>query len=249
MTKINLLFLIFSLWIAACTPKITAKKEGQSTILENVNVSIGHVQEHSWKVGRHFEYNISKQLTVVMKFPAFDPIVLHELKTQYGLNSWLVRVTFVREDVKQELGVISANIVHENVDRYGHDSQQAKGLAFNLTYSAFAISERFRHFHCPAFSHNKKIHEYIISGNETAKTWTIANPIPYTDKVITAELTPTMFNIGETMKGIFVIEVALFNSLSKQIIAPFMIVPQGLIIKNEDSINLKGCEGIHEENH
>lgn len=240
------IFLTLLLGLSGCTKKIEVHKDGASTRLSAVTWKVSKLLEGTWKVGKTLRDIVSRSLTVIIDLPSIDSDDEAYLAKTHGVDSWLIKVTQVnRSSSRIELGTLHVPFRSSNKGRSG--GLAVKSASFALTYAASAMSERFRRFHCPAFSHNKRLDDYKVEGNEEPLEIVVMPGSSYDQKLKVNELVPTMFNIGHTMIGEYRIEIALLNTASKKLYSSFKELPFYIKVLSEESVNLDGCGGVHEE--
>src|SRR5690606_15712430 len=126
-------------------------------------------------------------------------------------------------------------------------STTATRVAVKIYYAAAYASERFRNFKCPAFGHNKRINDMdIVGGNEEFEIH-LGQASSYGEKPQLVELNPSSFNGGNSLVGEYWIEIAPYDSQNRLIHAPFKKIPSHLVIKSEDIVHVKSCEGVKME--
>lgn len=240
------IFLTLLLGLSACTKKMEVHKDGASTRLSKVTWKVSKLLEGTWKVGRTLRDVVSRSLTVILDLPLIDDDDEEYLLKTYGIDSWLIKVTQINSSTSGiELGTLHVPFRGMNKGRAG--GLQVKSASFALTYAASAMSERFRRFNCPAFSHNKRLDDYKVEGNEDPIEIVVMPGRNYDEKLKANELVPTMFNIGHTMIGEYRIEVALLNTGERKFYSSFKELPFRIKVSTEDSVELDGCSGVHEE--
>jgi hypothetical protein len=168
------------------------------------------------------------------------------LKKAFGIDAWLVRIIQANlQGSRIELITLFAPFKGMQKGRAGN--RPVKAISFSLTYAAWAISERFRRFQCPAFSHDRRLDEWELMGENTLTEFPVAYAGGFNEKLTISELVPTALNIGNTMVGDYYFEVALFSSTKKQIYSSFVRLPQHLRVRTEKTVSIDGCAGVHSE--
>jgi hypothetical protein len=218
------------------------------TLVQDVQMEITHLNEIDWFVGKRKEEKITQSITFYVNMPKVQEDDLRYLMEEKGIDAWIVRLIMVRAGKTQDLG--SLYTLFQPVSR-GRRSTVAAGPATSVTikiyYAAAYASERFRAFRCPAFEHNKKISSMQINGEDTPFEISIQGGVPYLEKSQLIELTPSSFNGGHTLIGEYFLEIAPYSSKNKQIFSGFKRLPMWVQVKEEESVSIPSCAGIHPE--
>ena len=242
----KLLCLSVLLSLVACSKESVLLRDGVGVRLTEAQWGVSSLSEAKWKVGKHLSNTISKNLNMVLALPKIDSDDVMFLQTTYGVDAWLVKIIQSNAlSSHMELVTIYAPFRVRQSGRAG--GLLMKSLSFNFTYAAAAISERFRRFNCPAFSHDKRLDKWEIVGEEKPIEILVRPEARFDERLKLSELVPTTLNVGNTMVGDYYIEVALFNTAQKQTYSSFQRLPFHLKVLSEDSIVVDGCAGVHEE--
>lgn len=240
------IFLTAALGLSGCTKKTSVNKEGASTHLSDVQWRVAKLSEVTWKVGRTLRDIVTRNLTVVVELPPFAQEDEEFLAKTYGIDSWLVRITQITAaSARIELGTL--HVPFRGVTKGRGGGLPVRSVSFSLTYAAAAMSERFRRFNCPAFSHDRRLGDYDVIGDEKPIEIIIVPAGTYSEKLKPNELVPTTYNIGHTMVGEYAVEVALLNSNEKKMYSQFQELPFHIKVHNEKTETVEGCAGVHEE--
>lgn len=242
----KLLYFSVLLGLAGCSKESVLLRDGVGVRLTEAQWGVSSLSEAKWKVGKHLSNTVSKNLNLVLSLPKIDGDDVMFLQTTYGVDAWLVKIIQSNAlSSNMELVTIYAPFRVRQSGRSG--GLLMKSLSFNFTYAAAAISERFRRFNCPAFSHDKRLNKWEIVGEEKPIEILVRPEARFDERLKLSELVPTTLNVGNTMVGDFYIEVALFNTAQKQTYSSFQRLPFHLKVLSEDSIVVDGCAGVHEE--
>jgi hypothetical protein len=232
--------------LAGCSKESVLLRDGVGIRLTEAQWGISSMTEVKWKVGKNFSNTISKNLNLVLSLPRIDSDDVMFLQTTYGIDAWLVKIIQSNSlSSRMELVIIYAPFRVQRNGRAG--GRMMESLSFNFTYAAAAISERFRRFNCPAFSHDKRLKKWEIIGEEKPLEILVRPDAHFDEKLKLSELVPATLNVGNSMIGEYYIEVALFNTAQKQLYSSFQRLPFNIKVFSEDSIVVDGCAGVHEE--
>lgn len=238
--------LIVLIGLLGCTKKTVVSQESGGTRLSQLEWKLGKLNEVTWKVGKTLRDIVTRNLTVVLETPKLAEDDEEYLRKTYGVDSWIVRVTHQNPSLgKIELGSLH---VPFRGDSHGRGSgMPVKAVAFSLTYAAAAMSERFRGFNCPAFSHDKRLDDYEMTGEQTPIEMVVQAGPSFQEKLQKNELVPMTYNVGHSMLGTFEFEVALFNTVDSRLYSSYKILPFGLKVDTEETVKIDGCAGVHQE--
>lgn len=242
----DVICLTLLLGLAGCTKKAVLQRDGVGVRLSEVRWPAPTMTEGTWKVGRTYRNMVSKSLNVVLTIPRLESDDVDYLQKTYQLDAWLIRVIQSNaQGARIELTTLYAPFMAQQKGRASN--LPVKAISFSLTYAAWAISERFRRFQCPAFSHDRRLDSWEVVGDETLLEFPISMAGRFDEKLVMSELVPTSLNIGNSMVGDYYFEVALFSSSQKQIYSPFIRLPQLVRVASEKTATVDGCAGIHSE--
>ncbi len=242
----NVICLTAALSLWGCSEKAELNKSGVGVRLNNAEWQIDSPSEGIWKVGHLYRDTVSKSLTVVVHLPLLSQDDAEFLRTTYGIDAWVARVVQVTSSgSRMELAQLFIPFYAPQRGRTSH--LPVKAVSFALTYAASAISERFRRFQCPAFSHDRRLKDWNVIGEPVPMEFQIAPSGRYTEKLAISELVPTQLNIGNSMVGDYYLEVALFNNKERLLFSTFQQLPQHLKVISESTVSISGCAGVHQE--
>jgi hypothetical protein len=217
-----------------------------SPSLKDVHWEISSLNEGTWAVGSILRDVVSKNLTAVLKIPVLDENDLEAIEKNYAVDSWLVKVIHkTKHGQRHHLATIFAPFRSRMQKNFSEN--QTKSIAFSLTYAAWATSERFRQFQCPAFSHRYRLKDFSVVDSEAVMEFNISSIGKFTESYIVTELVPPKITIAQSMVGDFYLEAALFNSKTKTLYSSFQQLPVHLIVREEKVVSVSGCEGVKQE--
>ena len=211
-----------------------------------------HIKEASdmpWHVGNDRDITISKGIQVKISFPALEREDLAYLAKIQGINAWVVRVS--RTTPTRPAEVLGMFYVPLLVPRGRKQltsvfrAKQIENAFFNVYYSAAAISKRFENSHCPVFNHSKYLEDVKIV-REAATTSTIAintaERESFSQKVEKFGYRPIVFNGGGSVKGRYVVDIALYNFKTKMKQSSFIRLPETVDVSFEGTKVINECE-------
>ena len=240
------LLLIALVGFGGCTPKATLHKDGVSMQLSDVRWKVSKMVEGTWRVGKLSRDVVGRNLTVILELPRIDDEDENHLRTEQGVDAWIIRVVQQNATASRiELGILYVPFRGTVKDR-GMGSP-VRSVSFALTYAAAAMSERFRRFQCPAFSHDKLLDDYDVEGQEDPVEITLRPPTRFDERVHKSDLVPNSLNVGHTMVGQYTFEIALYGSAQKVLRSAFQPLPFHVAVKSEKSVKVDGCAGVHPE--
>jgi hypothetical protein len=241
--KFLVLFLLTAL---SCTKKVQFDTKGVTPSLKDVRWEISNLNEGTWAVGSILRDIVSKNLTLVLSLPVLEEDDLEAIEKNYAVDSWLVKVIHkTKLGQRHHLATILAPFRSRMQTNFS--ANQTKSIAFSLTYAAWATSERFRKFQCPAFSHRFRLKDFSVEDSETLMEFNISSIGKFPESYTVTELVPPKITIAQSMVGDFYLEAALFNSKTKTLYSSFQQLPTHLVVREEKVVSVSGCEGIKQE--
>jgi hypothetical protein len=239
------LFLIIALCFS-CTKYAEVSRDAMGIQIVPVTMEVSHLNEVEWHVGMKKEETITQSFTFIVDMPSIRQNDLDYLAEHRNVDAWIVRLIVNRGSENQDLGSLYTLFRPKKIGR-GSISGAASSVSLKVFYAAAFASERFRSFKCPAFSHNKKLSAFEISGKNEEFSLSFGQAIPYNEKAQLVELTPSAFNGGNSLIGEYYLEIAAYDSKNKMIHSSFKRIPMHIIVSREESIRVKTCEGVHQE--
>lgn len=215
--------------------------------LIDARMNIEHLNEIKWKVGKSKEAVVTQSIVFIVDMPKVANEDLEYLTKLKGVNSWILRLIVQRESKEQDLGSLYTRFSSTKAAR-GQSGGAPSSVSVKIFYAAAYPSERFRFFDCPAFSHNKRVTNMSIEGNEEGFDINVAQPISYPEVSHLVELTPSSFNAGNSLVGKYFIEIAPYNYNTKTIYDSFKRIPMHVEVVSEEGQSIKSCSGVHQEN-
>jgi hypothetical protein len=243
---VRLLLLIALVGLVACQPQAKLHRDGVSMRLTDARWGVAKLVEGTWRVGKLSRDIVGRNLTVILDVPALSDEDEQELREKHGVDSWMVRVVQANATASRiELGTLF--VPFRGSSNTGRPGPSVRSVSFALTYAAAAMSERFRRFQCPAFSHDRRLDDYGVEGEKTPIEFVLRPPVRFAEKVFKTELVPNSLNVGHTMVGKYTFEVALYGSTQKVLHSAFTPLPFHVAVKTENTVKVDGCAGVHPE--
>lgn len=237
---------LFLLTTLSCTKKVQFDTKGVTPSLKDVHWEITGLNEGTWAVGSIWRDVVSKNLTVVLSVPEIKSSDLDEIEKTYGVNSWLIKVIH-RNRLGQRHHMATLIAPFRSQIQSSFAANQTRSVAFSLTYSAWAISERFRKFQCPAFSHRFRLKDFFAENSDTPMEFNLSSIGKFGEAYTANELVPPKLIVAQSMVGEYFFEAALFNLSTKTLYSTFQQLPSYVVVKEEKQVNVSGCEGVKQE--
>jgi hypothetical protein len=249
-SKTWLTILTLVVGLSSCTEKPQIKQTEHGIEMNNLSFEINEIREIPWKVGQGFQRKVSKSLTVTIQLPHIAQDELDQLYDRLGVDSWVVRAVMIRNSSRQEIGSAFAPFkrLMSASNKRTNRASQIKSVSFSITYAAAAISERFRSFNCPAFSHNRRLEKYDIVGENVLHNLVVQPSEMFNDKPLLVELTPTVLNAGHQLVGDYYFDVGLYRSKDRRLFSRLIPLSQFVRVASEELVSIPECAGIHMEN-
>ena len=211
-------------------------------IIKTDNLQFQRVEALPWHVGPLKRQEVSKGLRIKISLPQIKKDDLLHIINVTKANSWVVRVSR-----KSNLGKNVLGSVYIPIKSPGTRSSKVKQLPSGYTqvfFASAAISKRFENLNCPAFKHNLIIDKIREHFPKEPVAFKISPGIEFrnTYKVRTFDYKPFPFNGGKSLKGIYTIELALYNYKTKMIKSNKVKVPGYFEILEEKELFIKGCK-------
>ncbi len=237
---------LFLLFFVSCTKKVNFDTKGVTPSLKEVQWEISSTNEGTWAVGETWRDVVTKNLTLVLNIPQIKTSDLDEIEKNYGVDSWLVKINH-RNSLGQRQHMSTLLAPFRSRLKSSFSANQTRSIAFSLTYAAWAMSERFRKFQCPAFYHRARLKDFYIESSDALMEYNISSIGKFHESYTINELVPPKLIIAQSMVGEFYLEAALFNTKTKTLYSSFQQIPTYLVVKEEKQIDVKGCSGIQQE--
>lgn len=231
----------------SCTQHADLDQKGVTFQISPIQMEVSHLNDIDWKVGLKKEYVVGQSITFIIDLPKMKERDLEVLTKHKGIDSWILRLIVTRGSESQDLGSLYAMFKPKRFSRTTSGNKATSSVSLKIYYAAAFASEKFRSFSCPAFSHNKKIKEMSIEGQNEEFSLSLGQSLPYNEKSHLVELTPSAFNGGNSLLGNYHIEIAAYDSINKTIHSSFKRIPMYVSVQSEESINTDSCSGIHPE--
>lgn len=233
--KFLVLLLLFS-----CTKHHKLHSKNGIFYFKDIKNSLSNLKEIDWNVGKQRKENVSKGFRFSIGLPSISEKAQKTLGRKYGIDSWVFRISRLKRGATQSLGYLYFN--HKNINR------TTQSFTASIYYTSAAVSKRFRLFHCPAFSHRKKITKLSIDSLKDESLDIYVRPLERVAAAVThMRFAPMILNGGLSMEGGYFVEYALYNSKSKQLYSKWKKVDGFIQVKKERSISIPSCIGIKEE--
>lgn len=240
-------FILTLLLCLSCTRNAEVTKDAMGTYINPISMKVSHLNEIRWLVGKNKEAKVSQSITFILEMPKISNSDLEYLNQHKGIDSWIIRVIADRGSKTQDLGSLYVLFKTKKLTRGTQNSGPISNITIKIFYAAAYASERFRGFKCPAFSHNKRISSMKINGKNEDFDLSIGQAVPYNEKNLTVELSPSSFNGGYSLIGDYFMEIAAYDSTKKYIYSSFKRIPMYVRVEEEDEIRISSCDGVHQE--
>jgi hypothetical protein len=244
--RIRLLFLTAFILFLGCTKKVEVVRSGVSPILKGVTWKFHNLTEGTWAVGETYRDVVTKNVTVVIGLPELTSSDMKFLSENHGVDSWLLKIIH-KNSAGSLLQLATLYAPMRAMNKGKRDGQVVRSVSFSLTYPAWAMSERFRKFQCPAFSHNKRLGDYKKIEEKTEMEFPVSALSRFDEKYTLNDLVPPKIVFANSLIGDYYIEAALLNTTNKTLYSSFRKIPIELKILEENHVEIKGCSGVHQE--
>lgn len=231
--KIFVLMLLAAL-MSGCSRRSKVEfGENQSTI-QPAPLQLTRFSELEWKVGKERRQTISRGFTLALDVPRLSNSDLRELAERHQVDAWYFQIRR-GPDVLQRYYIPLAP-----------GARQFNSVLFNVQYASSAISMRFANSPCPAFDHRKIItgHRFVqVQRNTDRLTLGPMNESRLNAQLPAFEIRPPSINAGHSLRGIYSVDVALFNLQHRLFKSNLLTYPRALEVTGERDGSIEGCEG------
>ncbi|MCY4643051.1 MAG: hypothetical protein OXB88_00370 [Bacteriovoracales bacterium] len=224
--------------------KVLENKHGM--IMKFDPPKIDDIKEIPWRVGDGVprRQEISKGLLITVKLPKINRKELNLLYKKGKVDSWIVKIE--RNTILKKGEFIGHFAAPFKVQTSGERISSVSETRFRIYYAAASLSPRLQRFRCPAFNHNMRLNGFHLSSvDQTPKSLIVQYGLPFSGKVESAGFIPIGFNGGITLKGDYMIFVALYSSTSKRPMSRYIPIKNILSVTKERNIQISGCGGFN----
>lgn len=248
--KLFFLFFIGLLLVTSGCQKYSEFKKitPRRMALLNNDCHIESAKVMKWHVGLKRDITISKGIQLKIGFPYIRREDLAYLSKAQGINSWVVKVSrMVPTRPAEEIGIFYVPLLVPRGKGQMTSVFRAKQLEFayfNVYYSAAAISKRFEDSHCPVFNHTRYIEDLNIVRSPASSSTIAINTAErerFTRKVERFGYRPLVLNGGMSLRGRYVVDIALYNFKTKMKQSTYIRLPEELEVPFEGNKVVKEC--------
>jgi hypothetical protein len=237
--------LVSLLLLSACTRYAELKREATPTV-DGIRMDISELREIKWLIGKYRDTRVTQSFTFTVGLPRLPKDDLDYLTKHFGVDAWILRLIVYKGSERQDLGSLFTPFRASKVLRGSSGTAPTK-VSLKVYYAAGFASERFRTFNCPAFGHNKRLRELNVIGTDSTFALPITFPVTYRERSQQVALTPSSFNAGHTLAGEYYVEIAPYNSQTRQIYGEFKRIPRFVQVSGEEQVKVESCAGVHPE--
>jgi hypothetical protein len=201
-----------------------------------------------WKVGKYGKDVVSRGFRMSFEIPTMDNSAWQTLFKERGANGWLIRLRRKTGTRNERMGYFAMEMVSpkpgvSDVYRYSSSRKASVGIY----YAASSVSTRLDRLPCPAFGHRYLIDSFGVEDNNLGeRLWvsSSADSTRVTAKVQLISYSPITINGGMELSGDYFIDLALYNTQSKQRLSSYLEISNFARVKKEVTVPVKGCEGF-----
>lgn len=228
--------------LVSCSKVYDLEKKNGVYYLPDLSLKLSNPRDIPWEVGRKREVTISKGVRLSSSIPRISQKAQRTLYKLNGTDSWLIRLS------RKARGTLFA-LEHFYIN-LNNITRNTKDFTVNLYYHAAAVSKRFRLFHCPAFNHRYKVASLSLENrNEAIPSELFVRAVDkFRGRATRLRFAPMVISGGRNLKGIYQIDMALYNSKTKMRYSNWFPVQNYLAISGDRNVSVPSCLGIKEEN-
>ncbi|MCO4754186.1 MAG: hypothetical protein KC478_06875 [Bacteriovoracaceae bacterium] len=233
---IFLILLIFT----SCSDHVELRSKSGIFYLEDVEVELDELKNVEWRIGKDREAQVSKGLQFKVGVPSLSRESAITLQNKNGIDSWLFKFSKITHGSKRHLGYVM----------FGTGPSVTQNFTVHLYYHAASVSSEFRKFKCPAFNHRLKLDDFEMSSTarKRHRNEIFVRPNEHIKgRVTQLSFAPVIFSSGKSMRGSYLVELALYNSKERRTYSDW--IPEDGIVKVDSEVMVKvdSCIGVSEE--
>lgn len=233
------LLLILTL-LVGCSKEISLSKKNGVYFFKDFSLKMTSAEELDWNVGLKKDKNVSTGIVLKIELPRLEKDFIPILYDRYKVDSWIFKINKIRPQGKMALGHI--------VIPFNKVSQKSSNFSVHIYYAAAAASKRFRLFHCPAFSHRKKIKDIeLVKTNPKVKNLFVGLKSVHKGKTDGLEYFPIIMSGQRSLVGKYNAQVALYSTKNSGVYSKYIPVNGDAIVSREEEVSVPSCNGIKEE--
>lgn len=228
-----------------CSEKPTIRKDNNGAFLDLSSAVVTKVSNQEWRVGKKRDKStVSKGFLTRLTLPPFSRDDLEMLVSEFGVDSFLIRISRdTRERSNQFIG--HYKIVFRVKTGNSTRLKAPRESQFRIFYAATSLSERFLKFPCPAFGHRKVINRIEVEKSSNPGIQVISTGRVYAAKNIEETgFIPQVFNGGTSLKGLYNVSFALYNSRRSTLMTDFVKLGSSVLVSSEEEISIPSCNGF-----
>ena len=239
------MILVLALGQLAACDKAQVVETTNGLVVEFDALGVQELREVSWRVGgEKVKQEVSKGFVASVELPALSKQALALLYQKRQIDAWIVRID--RESFRRGRQFIGHFMVPFRVQTRANNTVSSMAMArFRSYYAAASMSLRFQRFACPAFGHNLKLTSFTVNGPSAAReTLVVQRKSKVVGRVESAGFVPLDFNGGMSLKGNYLVSIALYNSAAKMLMSEYLPIREVISITGEQPVAVKGCQGV-----
>lgn len=232
--------------LSSCSKRAEFKFTNNTAYVRAKDFGVEDILVIKWKVGKFAKQTVSRGFRLSFDIPVLDEAHLKTLYKERGANGWLVRLRRKSGLRNENMGYFAMEVISpkpgsETSFRYS----SSKKASIGIYYAASSVSTRLDQLPCPAFGHRLIIEDAdVVKSNVGELLWASSSSESYdvSAKVQLISYSPITFNGGMELKGDYYIDLALYNTQSKQRLSSYLQISNYGAIKKEEIVSVKGCE-------
>lgn len=237
-----------SMLAVSCTKRADFKYEHRTAYVRAKDIGVTEMRVITWKVGKYGKDVVSRGFRMSFDLPVLDDSAWKTLIEERDANGWLIRLRRKSGTRNERMGYLAVEMVSpksgsKGVYRYNTSRKASVGVY----YAASSVSTRLDRLPCPAFNHRYLIDEYGVESNNLGeRLWasSSADSQRVSAKVEMISYSPITINGGMELSGDYHIDLALYNTKTKQRLSSYLEISHFARVEKEKSVSVKGCEGF-----
>tara|TARA_R110000868_G_scaffold379542_2_gene645425 strand:- start:15238 stop:16035 length:798 start_codon:yes stop_codon:yes gene_type:complete len=239
--------IILVLTLSACRDYAEVKIDNQSASIDWKDGGATAVSVTPWRVGPYRKQMLSMGARVKVEFPALKEDDIELLGKNFDVDSWLVSIQRSGLGRRQRLASYYMPLFKRS-GRSGTMGVSSAAMGYlDLYYAAAAISTRLRNLECPGLEHRRLLEKAEIREVATGRPMIVVSSMQeysFQNRVERLDFQRNIINLGESVEGEYQISFALYNSKKNRVLSNDAISPQVIVLSNEKTERIRGCENL-----
>ncbi len=245
----KIIVLLFFLTGCISATKVSRNKYDHYTISAK-DLKIDSYKTIDWKMRDRKETVLHQGFQIKLRLPLISKGDLEKLAREKGVDSYIIKIGHQAGVSARHLGYLEIPFYRytrslRSSEITGQKYIKVYKTYFQINYKAASLVPRTVNFICPPLKHRLKISD--IEEKSFSKVDLSFTLGPLNEKYIRSNTQKflaqsALFAGGVSLQGIYVMDIALYDSQKKRVVSSFVRVPEYIEVKSEEEISLKECD-------